>query len=112
MIPSIPQPSDYDVSLHYGFLPSEIPLERLPNPYYNKWEAVVKNLQGLILSRRLRGVVEALPILSTDYLQTEPEWRRAYSVLAFIAHAYIWGGDSPADVSTPWNELFATLLIT
>ncbi|KAI9665042.1 MAG: hypothetical protein M1821_006490 [Bathelium mastoideum] len=101
MLLSIPQPNDYDVSLHHGFLPSEIPLEKLPSSYYIKWEAIVKNLQGLILSRRLRGVVEALPILSTDYLQSEPEWRRAYSVLGFIAHAYIWGGDSPVERVPP-----------
>ncbi|KAL9096030.1 MAG: hypothetical protein Q9165_001552 [Trypethelium subeluteriae] len=101
MLPSIPLPIDYDVSLHHGFLPSDIPLERLPGLCYNKWEAIVKNLQALILSRRLRGVVEALPVLSTDYLQSEPEWRRAYSVLAFIAHAYIWGGDSPVDRVPP-----------
>jgi indoleamine 2,3-dioxygenase len=98
MLPSIPLLEDYDVSPHHGFLPSEVPLGRLPNTYYTKWEAIVKNLQGLILSRRLRGVVDALPILSTDYLRSEPEWRRAYSILGFIAHAYIWGGDAPVDV--------------
>ena len=110
MRPSIPRPADYDVSLHHGFLPSQIPLEILPNPYYKKWEAIVKNLQGLILSRRLREVVDALPILSTDYLQTEPEWRRAYSVLGFIVHAYIWGGDSPVDVSIKSIRSFVSLL--
>ncbi|KAI9701320.1 MAG: hypothetical protein M1820_006542 [Bogoriella megaspora] len=101
MIPLIPHPSDYDVSPLHGFLPSGLPLERIPDTYYNKWEAIVQNLQGLILSRRLRGVVDALPVLSTDYLQTEPEWRRAYSILGFIAHAYIWGGDSPSERVPP-----------
>lgn len=98
MLPSIPRLVDYDVSPYYGFLPPEAPLEILPNRYYAKWEAVGKNLQGLILSRRLRGVVDRLPILSVEYLTTGAELRRAYSLLAFISHAYIWGGDRPAEV--------------
>jgi len=72
-------------------------LTRLPDPYYNKWEAIAANLQALVLSRRLRGVVDQLPVLSTIGLEHESEWRRAYSLLCFMAHAYIWGGDSPAD---------------
>ena len=49
MLPSIPRLEDYDVSAENGFLPTEVPLERLPNPYYKPWEAIVKNLQALIL---------------------------------------------------------------
>ncbi|KAF2140661.1 uncharacterized protein K452DRAFT_273378 [Aplosporella prunicola CBS 121167] len=101
MLPQIPRPSDYDVSDVNGFLPADIPLEFLTDPYYRPWESTVNNLQALILTRRLRGVVDRLPVLSTDLLSSEPEWRRAYSVLAFIAHAYIWGGESPVDVIPP-----------
>lgn len=95
---SIPRLEDYDISPIHGFLPEEPPLELLPNPYYDRWESIVRNLQGLLLSRRLRGVVDRLPILSTHRLRSEPEWRRAYSILAFITHAFIWGGDAPAEV--------------
>ncbi|TKA74159.1 hypothetical protein B0A49_04638 [Cryomyces minteri] len=110
MLPSVPRLSDYDVSAENGFLPSEIPLEILPDIYYSQWETIVRNLQGLILSKRLRGVVDNLPILSTDLLQTEQEWRRAYLLLAFISHAYIWGGDKPVDrvpptVSIPFRSI-------
>lgn len=98
MRPSIPILEDYDISSHHGFLPTELPLEILPDPYYHQWEAIIRNLQALILSRRLRGLVDALPTLSTDNLHSEAEWRRAYSVLAFITHAYVWGGDGPAEV--------------
>lgn len=101
MLPTIPRPEDYEVDPCVGFLPTELPLECLPDPYYAKWETIGKNLQGLILSRRLRGVVDRLPILSTQYLQNEAEWRRAYSLLAFISHAYIWGGDKPLEVVPP-----------
>ncbi len=106
MRPCIPRLEDYDISPDTGFLPSELPLEVLPDPYYSQWENIVRNLQGLILSRRLRGVVDNLPALSTDHLATEAEWRRAYSVLAFIVHAYIWGGDRPADVSSGLRRPF------
>ena len=98
MLPPVPVLGDYGISPEYGFLPSQLPLERLPDPYYNKWEAIVANLQGLILSKRLRGVIERLPILTTAGLEHDSEWRRAYSLLCFMAHGYIWGGDSPAEV--------------
>jgi indoleamine 2,3-dioxygenase len=99
MLPAIPRLSDYDVSPHNGFLPNEIPLDILPDTYYQPWENVVRNFQSLILAKRLRRIVDTLPVLETDLLVTEAEWRRAYSILAFIAHGYIWGGDKPVDVS-------------
>ncbi|TKA80178.1 hypothetical protein B0A55_03593 [Friedmanniomyces simplex] len=100
MVP-IPRPEDYDVSPTNGFLSAEPPLEALSDPYYEPWEHVVKNLQGLILSKRLHEVVDKLPILSTDRLEGMPQWRRAYSVLAFIAHAYIWGDKQPTEWVPP-----------
>ncbi|KAL1387785.1 Indoleamine 2,3-dioxygenase [Phyllosticta capitalensis] len=101
MLPQIPQLSDYDVSPVNGFLPTEAPLEFLPDPYYQCWETTVASLQALILTKRIRRVVDALPVLSTRYLVDEREWRRAYSILAFIAHSYIWGGNTPADRVPP-----------
>ena len=98
MLPPVPNPKDYGITGHHGFLPTELPLEILPDPYYKSWEAVITNLQALLLSRRLRAVVKKLPILSTAHLQHRAEWQRAYVVLAFITHAYIWGGDLPEEV--------------
>lgn len=100
MIP-IPRPEDYDVSPLNGFLPAEPPLERLPDPYYEPWEYIMKNLQGLILSKRLHEVVNRMPVLSTNRLTDDAQWRRAYSVLGFIAHAYIWGGQRPMEWVPP-----------
>ncbi|TLS27480.1 hypothetical protein PpBr36_05444 [Pyricularia pennisetigena] len=97
MLPPLPELSDYGVSPTSGFLPEVLPLSRLPDPYYNKWEAVAANLQALILSKRLRPVLDRLPVLSTIGLEHDAEWRRAYSILCFMAHGYIWGGDSPSD---------------
>ena len=114
MLPPIPVLSDYGISPAHGFLPDVLPLTRLPDPYYNKWEAVGANLQALILSRRIRGVVDRLPVLSTIGLEHDAEWRRAYSLLCFIAHGYIWGGDSPSDrlppaIAVPLLEVSAKL---
>ncbi|KAI9783758.1 MAG: hypothetical protein M1835_003743 [Candelina submexicana] len=97
MIPSIPNLDDYGITPDNGFLPAELPLEILPDPYYNKWEGIVANLQALLLSKRLRGVIEGLPVLSTGRLKRASEWRRAYSLLAFMTNAYIWGGDRPSE---------------
>ncbi|EAA30491.1 hypothetical protein GE21DRAFT_10614 [Neurospora crassa] len=101
MLPPIPVLADYGISPTHGFLPDVLPLTRLPDPYYNKWEAIAANLQALILSKRLRGVVDRLPVLDTIGLEHDAEWRRAYSLLSFMAHGYIWSGDSPSDRLPP-----------
>lgn len=105
MLPSLPNLHDYDISPHNGFLPDEIPIDVLPDRYYEPWETVARNFQSLILSKRLRQIVDALPVLSTDLLLTEAEWRRAYSLLGFIAHAYVWGGITPSDVSLTYPKI-------
>ena len=88
---------DYGVSAIHGFLPSEPPLERLPN-HYKAWETICANLYTLCIKNQLAGQVAALPILSTEKLLHEPEWRRAYVLLGFITHAYIWGSPKPSNV--------------
>jgi indoleamine 2,3-dioxygenase len=100
MLPPVPALEDYDISPKHGFLPTDAPLAVLPDPYYARWEAIVSNLQTLLLSRRLRRTVDRLPVLSTKYLQTASEWRRAYVVLVFMLHAYVWGGEKPAEVGS------------
>ena len=89
---------DYAITPN-GFLPYESPLGRLPNPYYAPWEVLVATLPTSLAEKTLRRQADKLPILSTDHLATESEWRRAYVVLAFLAHAYIWGGDTASEVS-------------
>ena len=98
MLPPVPFVEDYDVSPTNGFLPDNAPLQYLAHPYYQKWEAVMANLQALLLSKRLRAALENLPVITTSKLRTQAEWRRAYVLLSFMTHAYIWGGDTPADV--------------
>ncbi|KAL2870422.1 indoleamine 2,3-dioxygenase [Aspergillus lucknowensis] len=90
----------YDVSLRNGFLP-DIPLLSLQDPYYAPWEVIAQDLTAHIHARTLRQAVECLPVLDTSRLQTEQEWRRAYVVLAYLTHAYVWGGEQPMDVLPP-----------
>ncbi|PLB53423.1 Indoleamine 2,3-dioxygenase subfamily [Aspergillus steynii IBT 23096] len=101
MLPPVPALADYGISPSHGFLPSEAPLDILPDPYYTKWEWTVLNMQSLLLSRRIREVVDRMPMLSTVYLASEGEWRRAYVVLGFILHGYVWGGNKPAEKIPP-----------
>ncbi|KAJ6157689.1 hypothetical protein N7470_005281 [Penicillium chermesinum] len=92
---------DYGISPEFGFLPPEPPLTHLPNEYYAKWESIVGNLQPLLLSKRIRAMIDGMPVLSTEYLHDEPEWRRAYVVLVFMLHGYVWGGDRPVSKVPP-----------
>ncbi|EXJ57854.1 indoleamine 2,3-dioxygenase [Cladophialophora psammophila CBS 110553] len=101
MIPPIPRIEDYGISPERGFLPSELPLHCLPHPVYDRWERIINNFQSLLLSKRLRAVINKLPVIPAVHLETEAEWRRAYTVLAFLAHGYIWGGDKPAERLPP-----------
>lgn len=105
MLPPIPFLEDYGISEYYGFLPDEAPIEILPDPYYKEWETVVANLQALLLSKRLKRRIDVLPIITASRLRTLPEWRRAYMLLSFMTHAYIWGGDKPQEVCMARNIL-------
>lgn len=89
---------DYQVSATHGFLPSEPPLQRLP-PCYDAWESTSSDLHKLQVSGALTANVAQLPLLSTANLVDEPQWRRAYVLLGYIAHAYIWGAEEPLEVS-------------
>ncbi|KAL4873083.1 hypothetical protein BDV12DRAFT_116434 [Aspergillus spectabilis] len=91
---------EYEVSLQNGFLP-DAPLQALEDAYYAPWENIAEDLTARIQARTLRQAVDNLPVLSTSRLQSEPQWRRAYVVLAYLTHAYVWGGERPSDVLPP-----------
>lgn len=89
------------VILRHGFLPDHIPLKTLSDPYYRPWEDIAQNLPNHIAKGSIREAVDNLPLLSTEKLRgDQQEWRRAYVVLAFLLHAYIWGGEAPKQVCT------------
>lgn len=81
-----------------GFLPGQVPLRSLPNSYYEPWERLIRDLPAFLETQTLRFEVDQLPVLSVDRLATKAEWRRAYVILSFLTHAYIWGGDRASEV--------------
>lgn len=108
VLPSAAALPSYGISKN-GFLPAIAPLVRLPNDYYQPWEAIIEVLPTLIDTRQIRQQVDKLSVLDTIYLQTEAEWQRAYSMLAVIAQGYIWQGPEPSEVSCQLQSLRATL---
>lgn len=84
-----------------GFLPEGLPLQRLPDPYYAPWECLMHNLAAHIQDNTFRTHIDNLPILSLDHLKNKQEERRAYLILTFFVHGYVWGGAAPAEVLPP-----------
>ncbi|KAE8444203.1 hypothetical protein EG329_000800 [Mollisiaceae sp. DMI_Dod_QoI] len=102
--------ADFSVSPRNGFLPDEVPLIRLSDPYYLEWESIVGRLPLLLQTKSLRVSVDRMQLLSTSHLVSEPGWRRAYLLLSFMTHAYIWeaGGPSerlPPQITVPFLEI-------
>jgi indoleamine 2,3-dioxygenase len=97
-LPSAAVLPSYSISKN-GFLPASPPLTRLPSEYYQPWESIIEVLPALIETRQIRQRVDELPVLSTEYLETEAEWQRAYSMLAVITQGYVWQGPEPSEVS-------------
>lgn len=89
---------EYEFSVQTGFLPETPPLRCLPDTYYAPWETVAQDLAASIQNGTIRQAVESLPVLNTTKLRTKPEWRRAYVVLSYLTHAYVWGGEIPKEV--------------
>ncbi|KAH3686815.1 hypothetical protein WICPIJ_002212 [Wickerhamomyces pijperi] len=107
----LPNLQDYDISPKSGFLPEDKPISRLSSATYTQWEVIMDSLPSLILTKRIRKVIENLPVLSIDEISGDkPELRRAYSILCFMAHAYVWNVDVPSDqlpksIATPLLEV-------
>ncbi|WPK25031.1 hypothetical protein PUMCH_002330 [Australozyma saopauloensis] len=85
----------FDVDPQTGFLPAQYPITRIADEYYQPWERLVENLPAVLLTKKIRTYVDKLPVLSTDRLGSKENFRRAYQVLGYLAHAYVWGTDQP-----------------
>ncbi|OMH81645.1 Indoleamine 2,3-dioxygenase [Zancudomyces culisetae] len=107
----------YEVNLESGFIPAEEPLSRLPNPYYEPWEELASNISQYLLAKVLRDKVKSMPVLTIEKLATRREEHRAYVVLCFLSHAYIWGLNQkaeqvlPASLAVPWWNISKKLRI-
>ncbi|KAK3844856.1 MAG: Indoleamine 2,3-dioxygenase [Linnemannia gamsii] len=105
---SIPVLEDYDISPLTGFVPHDQPLQRLPQSYYQPWEETIDQLNHLIDNRQLRAKVNQWPVLEIGQLTTLRQRQRAYVLLGFVAHSYIWGSgldiaqSIPEPLAIPW----------
>jgi hypothetical protein len=100
----------FETSANCGFLPEKRPLSRLSDDYFEPWESVADNLAEWISSNQIQARIDALPVLGVERLEREAEWRRAYVVLGFLAHAYMWGGLVPCEVSARSSMSCLTLM--
>jgi indoleamine 2,3-dioxygenase len=89
---------DYQVSTAFGFLPASAPLESLPNAYYVPWESAAAALPQSIRDGTLRQRVATIPLLTTEFLFTEEEWRRSYVILGFLCNGFIFSEVPPSEV--------------
>lgn len=93
-----PSLHEFGISSRNGFLPDQLPLERLSNVYYQPWERIIAEFPALVMSRQLRSQIDSLPTLLISLLSSELEQQRAYSILSFMSHGYIWGGSIASEV--------------
>jgi indoleamine 2,3-dioxygenase len=95
----------YEVDPTRGFLPAQDPLAQLPAGF-EAWDELATELPRLILTGRLRPILESLPELDPSTLRGDGELRRAMLVLSFLGHAYVWSGPPaariPRNLAVPW----------
>lgn len=109
-----PDPEDYGVSPKYGFLSPDAPATAFKDPYYQPWDDLIARLSTLISGGELEKAVGALPLLNTSKLRIDVEHRRAYVLLAFLIHGYVWCRSPPnrrvpPQLAEPFLEVCATL---
>ncbi|KAI9266443.1 Indoleamine 2,3-dioxygenase [Phascolomyces articulosus] len=102
---------DYDISPTTGFLPTEPPLRRLSDNYFQPWEDLMEDFNGLLLAGKLRQAIHKMPLLDHSRLKTVQEYRRAFLILCMLSHSYVWGKlektseTLPANLAVPWSGI-------
>jgi indoleamine 2,3-dioxygenase len=95
----------YDVDPLRGFLPAQDPIDALPAGF-EPWDELAAELPRLILTGRVRALIESLPEIDPAPLASDAELRRAMRALSFLGHAYVWTGTPspriPRNLAVPW----------
>ena len=97
----IPDPTEFGISPTLGFLSPHPPSLEFKDSYYKPWDALTQKLAESITSAVLEEEIAQVPLLHTDKLNDALEYRRAYVVLAFLAHAYVWSKATPNECVPP-----------
>jgi len=100
-----------NISASRGFLPLTDPIVSLPCSF-QAWEVVAAHLPDLIRVKTVREEVERLPAFPTDDLSSEAEWWRAFCLLTFVCHGYVWcegnkgvASSLPEVLAVPWCKV-------
>ena len=102
----------YKIAASRGFLPSLDPVLSLPKAL-DPWEHIAVHLPELLREGRLRQEVLQLPQeFPISELKSEGEWWRAFCLLAFVSHSYVWceGQEGvtnilPKALAVPWCKV-------
>ena len=96
----VPNMDAYGISTHLGFLSDNGPLTSFTKTQYAPWDELIANLPHLTSSHSLRRTVDdTLPYIDPSELGSELEHQRAYVVLGFLIHAYVWGQTGENDAA-------------
>lgn len=96
----VPDMDTYGISPHLGFLSDNAPLTSFAKSQYAPWDELIANLPRPISSHSLRRTVDdTLPYIDPSDLASELEHQRAYVVLGFLIHAYVWGQTGDDDTA-------------
>lgn len=97
-MPKLASLEDYDVTPARGFLCGfDAADARLPSRF-DPITAAGDALPDLLMSARMRAMIEALPVLNTDELTSSPDDAAARVAMvrySFLTQAYVWGAPEP-----------------
>ncbi|KAH7338702.1 Indoleamine 2,3-dioxygenase [Rhizoctonia solani] len=88
---------EYSISHLTGFAPpkSKAPAAKFASPALDPWLEISQKIATLLSesNETFRSAVDKLPLLAVPDDAPIEEWRLAYTTLAAVAAAYIWGKD-------------------
>ncbi|HMO01682.1 MAG TPA: hypothetical protein PKD37_02885 [Oligoflexia bacterium] len=105
--------ADFEIDPNNGFLPNTEPLSKLSK----EWEIVDElgaELPKLLLCDQVKQKIAKLKKLPVEKLNSRAERERAFMILSFLGHAYVWGekkipGSIPASLAVPWHKIGSLL---
>ncbi|KAJ1302528.1 hypothetical protein OPQ81_002845 [Rhizoctonia solani] len=93
---------EYSISHLTGFAPPKLkaPATKFSSPTFDPWLDISQKIATLLAesNETFRSAVDKLPLLAVPDDAPIEEWRLAYTILATIAAAYIWGKDPESGI--------------